>query len=72
MWYIYTLEYYSGIKHDEFVKFLDKTRKYHPEWGNPQKENTWYILTGKLILATKLHKTRVQFTVHMKFNIKED
>jgi hypothetical protein len=24
MWYIYTREYYSDIKNDEFVKFLDK------------------------------------------------
>ena len=24
MWYIYTMEYYSAIKNDEFMKFLDK------------------------------------------------
>jgi hypothetical protein len=24
MWYIYTMEYYSGIKNNEFMKFLDK------------------------------------------------
>jgi hypothetical protein len=24
MWYIYTLEYYSAIKNNEFMKFLDK------------------------------------------------
>jgi len=24
MWYIYTVEYYSAIKNDEFTKFLDK------------------------------------------------
>jgi hypothetical protein len=24
MWYIYTLEYYSGIKNNEFMKFLGK------------------------------------------------
>jgi hypothetical protein len=23
-WYIYTIEYYSAIKNDEFMKFLDK------------------------------------------------
>jgi hypothetical protein len=24
------------------------TRKYHPEWGNPDtKEHTWYVLTDK-------------------------
>ena len=24
MWYIYTMEYYSVIKNNEFMKFLDK------------------------------------------------
>jgi hypothetical protein len=24
MWYIYTMEYYSAIKNNEFMKFLDK------------------------------------------------
>jgi hypothetical protein len=24
MWYIYTVEYYSAIKNDEFMKFLGK------------------------------------------------
>jgi hypothetical protein len=24
MWYIYTMEYYSAIKDNEFMKFLDK------------------------------------------------
>jgi hypothetical protein len=24
MWYIYTMEYYSTIKNNEFMKFLDK------------------------------------------------
>jgi hypothetical protein len=24
MWYIYTMEYYSGIKNNGFMKFLDK------------------------------------------------
>jgi hypothetical protein len=24
MWYIYRMEYYSAIKNDEFMKFLDK------------------------------------------------
>jgi hypothetical protein len=34
MWYIYTIEYYSAIKNNGFMKFLGKldgTRKYHPE-----------------------------------------
>jgi hypothetical protein len=24
MWYIYTMEYYSAIKNNKFMKFLDK------------------------------------------------
>jgi hypothetical protein len=24
MWYIYTMEYYTAIKNNEFMKFLDK------------------------------------------------
>ena len=24
MWYIYTMEYYSAIKNNDFIKFLDK------------------------------------------------
>jgi hypothetical protein len=24
MWYIYTMEYYSAIKNNEFMKFIDK------------------------------------------------
>jgi hypothetical protein len=24
MWYIYTIEYYSAVKNNEFMKFLDK------------------------------------------------
>jgi hypothetical protein len=27
MWYIYTMEYYSAIKNDEFMKFLGKWMK---------------------------------------------
>ena len=33
-WYNYTMEYYSAIKNNEFMKFfmqMDGTRKYHPE-----------------------------------------
>ena len=27
IWYIYTMEYYSAIKNNEFMKFLDKWMK---------------------------------------------
>jgi hypothetical protein len=38
MWYIYKMEYYTGIKNNEFMKFLGKfdgSGGNHPEWGNP-------------------------------------
>jgi hypothetical protein len=32
MWYVYTMEYYSAIKNNEFMKFLGKVSGgYHPE-----------------------------------------
>jgi hypothetical protein len=50
-----------------------RTRKYHPERGNPiKKENTWYAFTDKWILAQKIQITRIQFTGHMKLKKKED
>ena len=34
MWYIYTMEYYSAVKNDDFITYthrlMDGTRKYHP------------------------------------------
>ena len=61
-WYIYTMEYYTATKNNEFMKVLrrmDGSRKYHPEWGNPiTKEVTWYALTDKWILPRKLEYPR--------------
>ena len=52
---------------------MDKTRKYHPERGNPDtKEHTWYALTGKWILAQKLGIPKIQFTDHMTLKKKKD
>jgi hypothetical protein len=46
---------------------MDGTRKYHPESGNPiTKENTWYALTGKWILAPILRIPKIQFRDHLK------
>jgi hypothetical protein len=42
---------------------MDRTRKYHPEGGNPTtKEDTWYTLTDKWRLAQKLRIPKVQLT----------
>jgi hypothetical protein len=53
----------------EILRQMDRTRKYHPEWGNPfAKEHTWYVLTDKWILAQKLQEIKILFTDYMKFN----
>jgi hypothetical protein len=47
MWYIYTMEYYSAIKNDEFVKFLAKWMELEIiilSEDNPQSQkNTHYL-----------------------------
>jgi hypothetical protein len=75
MWYIYTIEYYSAIKNNEFMKFLGK-RMYLEniilsEVTQSKKEYTWYALTDKWILAQKLRIPKIQFAKHMKLKKKE-
>ena len=47
MWYIYTMEYYSAIKNNDFMKFLGKWIEIENiflcEVTQSQK-NTWYAL----------------------------
>jgi hypothetical protein len=75
MWYIYTMEYYSDIKNNEFTKFLGKWMELEniilSEVTQSQK-NTWYALNDKWILAQKLGITKIQFKDHMKLKKKED
>ena len=56
MWYIYTMEYYSAIKNNEFMSFfrqMDGTGKYHPKQGNSiTKEYTWNAISDKWILIS--------------------
>ena len=52
------MEYYTAIKNNEFMKFLDK-------WMD-LKEHTWYALTDKWIIAQKLKIPKIQFAKHMK------
>jgi hypothetical protein len=37
MWYIYTIEYYSAVKKNEFMKFLGNGGQvgHYPELGKP-------------------------------------
>jgi hypothetical protein len=70
MWDIYTMEYYSAIKKNEFMKFLGQWMELEniAKWGNPgTKEHSWNSLTDKWILDQKLGIPKIQFTNHMKF-----
>jgi hypothetical protein len=71
MWYIYTMEYYSAIKNDKFMKFLGKWMELE-NIIRITKEHTWYALTDKWMLAQKLQTPKIQFTDHMKLKKKED
>jgi hypothetical protein len=52
---------------------MDETRKYHLKCGDSvTKEQTWYVLTDKWILAQKFRIPKIQFTDHMKPKKKED
>jgi hypothetical protein len=49
--YIYTMEYYSAIKNNDFLKFAGKTWEYHPEWvDSATEEQKWYVLSDKWVL----------------------
>ena len=61
MWFIYTMEYYSAIKKNEFMKFLGK-------WLDlegiilsevTQFKRTRYVLTDKWILAQKFRIPKI-------------
>jgi hypothetical protein len=49
MWYIYTMEYYSAIKHNEFMKFLGKWLELENIILSEatQSKKKWYVLTDK-------------------------
>jgi hypothetical protein len=76
MWYIYTMEYFSAINNNDFMKFLrqmDRTRKYHFDLGNPiLKEHTCFALTDTWTLAQNLRVPIIQPTNHMQLYKNED
>ena len=48
----------------EILGQIDRTRKYHPECGNPIiKEYIWYALTVKWILAQKLRIPKILWVI---------
>ena len=68
MWYIYTMEYYSAIKNNDYMKFIGKWMEVEnvirSEVTQSQKN------TDKWILAQKLELLKIQSTDHMKFKKK--
>jgi hypothetical protein len=69
------MEYYSAFKNKEFMKFFGKWMELENRILSEVtqlKEQTWYALTDKWILAKKLRISRTQFTDHVKLKNKED
>jgi hypothetical protein len=65
MWYIYTMEYYTAIKNNEFMKFLDKWMDLEgiilSEVTQSQKNpHDIYSLISKVLIP------KIQFAKHMK------
>jgi hypothetical protein len=51
---------------------IDGTRKYHPDWDNPDPNgHGWYILTDKWIFAIKYRISTIHSTYPTKLNKKE-
>jgi hypothetical protein len=51
--------------HREFCRQMNRTRKYHPEWGNPDpKRYTWHVIMNKWILAKKYRIRRILCNLH--------
>jgi hypothetical protein len=73
MWYIYTMEYYSATKNNEFMKFLGKWMDLEgiilSKVTQSQKNS---VLTDIWILAQKLRIPKIKFAKHMKLKKKED
>ena len=59
MWYIYTMEYYSAIKNNDFMKFTGKWMELENIiLSEVKEEHTWCTLTDKWILDQKLGISR--------------
>jgi hypothetical protein len=75
MWYIYTMEYYSAVKNNEFMKFLGKWMELENIIMSKviqSQKNTHDTFTFKWILAQKLGIPNIQFTDQLKLKKKED
>ena len=70
MWYIYTTEYYSAIKNNEFMKFLDKWMYLEDIILSEVTQSQKKSLTDKWILAQKFRIAKIQFVKHKKIKKK--
>jgi hypothetical protein len=52
---------------------MERSRKYHPEWGNSvRKQHTWYVLTDKWLLGKERGTLTRHLTDHIKLKRKEE
>ena len=66
LWYIYSMEYYSAINNNEFMKFLGKWMELESVLLSKVTQSQKNTLTNKQILAQKLKIHKLQFTQHRK------
>lgn len=58
MWYIYTMEYYSAVKNNDFMKSIGKWMELEniilSEVTQAQNNHMWYAITDNWIFAQNL------------------
>jgi hypothetical protein len=71
MWYIYTMEYYSAIKNNDFMKFTGKWMELEniilSEVTQSEKNTHDMHSQRSGLLAQKLSIPKIKFKDHMKF-----
>ena len=78
IWYIYTMEYYSAIKNNEFMKFLGKWMYLEDiilsEVTQSQKKSLdmHSLISGYQPRNLEYPRYKIQFVQHMKLKKKED
>jgi hypothetical protein len=78
MWYVYTMEYYSAIKKNEFMKFLGKCLDpegiIQSEVTQSQKNsnNMYSMISGYEPRNLDYPRYKLQFAKHMKVKKNED
>jgi hypothetical protein len=78
MWYLYTMEYYSAIKKNEFMKFLGKWMELEGiilrEVTQSQKNshNMYSLISGYQYRNLEYQKYKIQFAKHIKHQTQEE